>query len=55
MARVVLGTNPLGGISLAPVGLGLFTHNRLPMFGKKIRDIEGLQKIVAKAKKLGGE
>lgn len=55
MMKVVLGTKPLDGINLAPVGLGLVMHNRLPMFGKKIRDIEGLRKIVAKAKELGGE
>jgi heterodisulfide reductase subunit C len=55
MARIVLGTNPLGGISLAPVGLGLYTHNRLPIFGKRVRDIVGLRKILAKAQELGGE
>ena len=55
MLKVVLSTKPLSGISLAPVGLGLITHNRLPIFGKKVRDIGGLRKIVAKAKELGGE
>ncbi len=55
MFKVVLSTKPLSGISLAPVGLGLVTHKRLPVFGKKVRDIAGLQKIVAKAKELGGE
>jgi quinone-modifying oxidoreductase, subunit QmoC len=55
MARIILGTNPLDAISLAPVGLGLYTHNRLPVFGKKVRDINGLRKIVAKANELGGE
>jgi quinone-modifying oxidoreductase, subunit QmoC len=55
MAKVVLGTNPFGGLALAPVGIGLFTHHRLPIFGKTIRDIQGLQKIVAKAKEMGGE
>jgi quinone-modifying oxidoreductase, subunit QmoC len=55
MLKVVLSTKPLSGISLAPVGLALITHKRLPIFGKKVRDIEGLRKIVAKAKELGGE
>jgi quinone-modifying oxidoreductase, subunit QmoC len=55
MMKVVLSTKPLSGISLAPIGLGLITHGRLPIFGKKVRDIEGLRKIVAKAKTLGGE
>jgi len=55
MLKVVLATKPLSGIALAPVGLGLATHNRLPVIGKKVRDIVGLRKIVAKAKELGGE
>jgi heterodisulfide reductase subunit C len=55
MLKVILSTKPLSGIALAPIGLGLITHNRLPIFGKKVRDIVGLRKIVAKAKELGGE
>jgi heterodisulfide reductase subunit C len=55
MMKVVLATKPLSGISLAPIGLALFTHKRLPIFGKAIRDIAGLRRIVAKAKELGGE
>jgi quinone-modifying oxidoreductase, subunit QmoC len=55
MAKIILGTNPLDAISLAPVGLDLYTHSRLPIFGKKVRDIKGLRKIVAKANELGGE
>jgi len=55
MVKILLGTNPLGAISLAPVGIGLFTHHRLPLFGKGVRDIAGLRKIVAKAQELGGE
>jgi heterodisulfide reductase subunit C len=55
MVRFMLAANPLGGITAAPIGLSLFTHNRLPLFGKKVRDIEGLRKIVAKAQELGGD
>jgi quinone-modifying oxidoreductase, subunit QmoC len=55
MLKVLMATNPLKGLSLAPVGIGLIRHGRLPVFGKTIRDIEGLRKIVAKAKELGGE
>jgi heterodisulfide reductase subunit C len=55
MARILMGTNPLNAISLAPVGIGLYTHKRLPLFGKSVRDINGLRKIVAKANELGGE
>jgi len=55
MAKITLATNPLSAISLAPIGLALYTHHRLPLFGKKVRDIDGLRKIVAKAQELGGE
>jgi heterodisulfide reductase subunit C len=54
MFKVVMGTDPLGGVSLAPVGWGLVSHRRLPLLGKKVRDIAGLRKIVAKAEELGG-
>lgn len=56
MARFMLSTNPLGAIAAAPIGMSLFSHGRLPLVnGEKIRDIEGLRKIVAAAQKLGGE
>jgi heterodisulfide reductase subunit C len=55
MVRYMLATNPLGSIAAAPVGLALRTHGRLPIGGSRVRDIEGLRKIVAKAQELGGE
>jgi heterodisulfide reductase subunit C len=55
MARYMLATNPMGAISAAPVGMALYSHGRLPLTGTKVRDIEGLRKIIAKAQKLGGE
>jgi hypothetical protein len=55
MIRFVLATNPLGALSLAPIGLSLFTHGRLPLTGKRVRGIKDLRKIVAKAQELGGE
>jgi len=55
MVKFMLAANPLGAIGAAPVGLKLFTHGRLPLFGKRVKDIEGLRKILAKAQKLGGE
>ncbi len=55
MAKIALGTKDLRSITLAPIGIGLYTHKRLPLFGKKVRDINGLQRIVAKANELGGE
>jgi quinone-modifying oxidoreductase, subunit QmoC len=55
MVKFMMATNPLGAISAAPVGLNLYTHGRLPILGKKVRDIGGLRKILAKAQELGGE
>lgn len=55
MLKFMLEANPAGAISAAPIGLSLYRHGRLPLFGKKVRDIEGLRKIVAKAQQLGGE
>jgi hypothetical protein len=55
MVKFMLAANPLGAIAAAPVGAKLFSHSRLPIFGKKVRDLEGLRKILAKAQKLGGE
>jgi quinone-modifying oxidoreductase, subunit QmoC len=55
MIKFMLATNPLGAFSAAPLGLSLFTHGRLPIAGKRVRDIEGIRKIVAKAQELGGE
>jgi quinone-modifying oxidoreductase, subunit QmoC len=55
MVRFMLAVNPLGAVSAAPVGLSLFTRGRLPLGGGKVRDIDGLRKIVAKAQELGGE
>ena len=55
MVRFMLAANPTGAISAAPIGWELFSHSRLPLSGKKVRDIEGLRKIVAKAQELGGD
>jgi heterodisulfide reductase subunit C len=55
MARFMLAANPQGMFSAAPIGFGLFTRGRLPLGGERVRDIEGLRKIVAKAQQLGGE
>ncbi len=55
MIKYMLATNPLGGLSAAPIGLSLLRHGRLPLSGSAVRDIEGLRKIVRKAQELGGE
>ena len=55
MIKFILATNPLGALSLAPIGLSLFRHGRLPLTGKRVHGISDLRKIVAKAQELGGE
>ncbi len=55
MTRFALKTNPLGALSMAPVGMGLYSRGRLPLGGSRIKDIKGLRRIVAKAQELGGE
>jgi heterodisulfide reductase subunit C len=55
MVRYALRTDPLGSVALAPVGYNLLVRGRLPLGGTRIRAIEGLRKIVAKAQELGGD
>jgi heterodisulfide reductase subunit C len=55
MTRFALITDPLGSVALAPIGISLFMHGRLPLGGGKVKGIEGLRKIIAKAQELGGE
>jgi quinone-modifying oxidoreductase, subunit QmoC len=55
MVKFMLAANPLGAVAAAPIGIKLRSHGRLPLFGKKVNDVEGLRKILAKAQKLGGE
>jgi quinone-modifying oxidoreductase, subunit QmoC len=55
LVRYTLATNPLGGVSQAPLGLALKARGRFPLGGSKVKDIIGLRKIVTKAQELGGE
>ena len=55
MARFMLVANPLGAFAAAPIGLSLRLHGRLPLGGSRVRQIDSLRKIVAKAQELGGE
>lgn len=55
MAKFLLKTKPTGAFQAAPIGMALWTHGRLPIKASKVRDIEGLRKLVAKATELGGE
>jgi heterodisulfide reductase subunit C len=55
LLRYTLATNPLGGISRAPVGLSLLRRGRFPLGGSRVKDIASLDRIMAKAQELGGE
>jgi heterodisulfide reductase subunit C len=52
--RYFIKTKPLKLLQNIPIGLKLFTHGRLPLLPNKIRNISQLQKIIRKAKSLGG-
>ncbi len=49
-----LRTNPISAIPLAPIGLGLITHHRLPLVPHQIENKAQLQAIIRKAQELGG-
>ncbi|MFH1131730.1 MAG: 4Fe-4S dicluster domain-containing protein [Pseudomonadota bacterium] len=55
MMRFMLKTHPFGSIKNAGVGLRLLSRGRLPLRRSRIKDSEGLRKIIAKAQTLGGE
>ncbi len=55
MVRYMLAADPFGAFAAAPIGWNLRTHGRLPLKGSRVRAIESLRKIVAKAQELGGE
>jgi heterodisulfide reductase subunit C len=54
MQRYFLKTKPLDLLRNMPVGLKMLRHGRLPLLPKKMRNISQLQKIIRKAKSLGG-
>lgn len=54
MVKLFLKTNPFSALKLAPVGIGLFFHKRLPLSPEKIKDMNGLKAILKKARELGG-
>lgn len=55
MVRYTLASNPLGGLASAPIVWALLSRGRLPLGGDRVRGLEGLRRIVAKANELGGE
>ena len=52
--KVFMNTNPFAALQLAPVGLGLFLHERLALGPGRIKDMSGLKAILNKARELGG-
>jgi heterodisulfide reductase subunit C len=54
MLKLFLKTNPFSALKLAPVGLGLFLHKRLPLRPTRIKGIGELKAILDKARALGG-
>jgi len=54
MLKLFLRTNPFAALKLAPVGLGMFLHKRLPLKPSRIKGIGELKAILDKAKALGG-
>jgi heterodisulfide reductase subunit C len=54
MIKLFLKTNPFAALRLAPVGLGLFLHKRLPLKPSRIKGMGELKAILDKARELGG-
>jgi quinone-modifying oxidoreductase, subunit QmoC len=55
MMGYMLATNPFGSIGYAPIGLKLFTRGRMTFGKDRIKGIDGLRRLIAKAQQLGGE
>jgi heterodisulfide reductase subunit C len=54
MGRFFLRTNPLAALKMAPVGLKLLLHRRLPLRAEKIVGTDELRAMVKEAQKIGG-
>ncbi len=54
MIKLFLKTNPFSALKLAPMGLGLFLHKRLPVKPSRIKGMSGLKAILDKARELEG-
>jgi len=54
MLKLFLRTNPFAALKLAPVGLGLLLHRRLPLKPSRIKGIGELKAILDKARALEG-
>lgn len=54
MGRFFLRTNPLAALKMAPVGLKLLWHGRLPLRAEKTHATDELKAILKEAQKVGG-
>jgi hypothetical protein len=54
MLKLFLKTNPFAALKLAPVGLRMLLHGRLPLKPNRIKGVGELKAILNKAKALGG-
>jgi heterodisulfide reductase subunit C2 len=55
MAEFLMRARPFSALRELPVGVKLMAQGRLPLGGQRVRDIDGLRRIIAKAEELGGE
>jgi len=53
-SRFYLFNKPLAMLKMGPMGLSLFTHGRMSLIPTKIRQVDQLQAIIAKAREIGG-
>ncbi len=54
MIKLFMRTNPFSALKMAPIGLGLFLHKRLPLRPNRIKGMGELKAILDKARALGG-
>ncbi|MGD9116209.1 MAG: 4Fe-4S dicluster domain-containing protein [Dehalococcoidia bacterium] len=54
MINLFMKTNPFSALKLAPLGMGLFFHKRMPLSPERIKGMDGLKAILKKARELGG-
>lgn len=53
-SRYYLFNKPLSMLRMGPLGLSMFTRGRMSLVPTRIRQLDQLQKIIQKAKQLGG-
>ncbi len=53
-SRFYMFNKPLAMLKMGPLGLSMFTRGRMALVPTKIRQLDQLQKIIEKARQLGG-